>query len=114
AGTAGAGGQAGATGQGGAAGVGCAAQLTPEIYYNGQSTPVSSDGTSMRFYWVEYDSPNFKVHYLYGSPPSNEFTHPFQVDASVAGVFNVAVSDTRVAAAWNPAGQIAVYGTDYN
>src|SRR5437773_1650113 len=78
------------------------------------SSPVSSDGTSTRFYWVEYDPPNFTVRYLLGSPPANEYKHPFQIDASVANVFNVAVSESRVAAAWNSSGQVAVYGPDYS
>jgi hypothetical protein len=109
----GSGGSAGAAGSGGD-GVGCAAQLTPELYYEGQSAPVMSDGTSTRYYWAEYDSPNFKLHYLLGSPPANEYTHPWSVDASVAGIFSFAVSDTRVVATWNDAGEVAVYGTDYD
>src|SRR5262249_22820660 len=102
----------GSGGSGG--GTGCAAQMQPALFYEGMSPPVSSDGTSNRFYWVEYDTPNFTVRYLLGMPPPNEYQHPFQIDASVADVFNVAFSDTRVAAAWNFAGEIAVYGPDYN
>ena len=88
--------------------------MTPVLFYEGTSVPVSSDGTSTRYYWVEYDFTNFTVRYLLGSPPANEYLHPFEIDVTTADRFNVAVSDTRVAATWNAAGEIAVYGPDYN
>jgi hypothetical protein len=108
------GGSGGRGGAGGGGGAGCAAQMQPTLFWEGQSSPVSSDGTSTRYYWVEFDPPNFTVRYLLGAPPANEYKHPFQVEASVAGMFNVAVSETRVAATWNDVGEVAVYGLDYN
>jgi len=109
---AGAGGSGGGGAGGGSGGAACAAQMQPVMFYEGMSTPVSSDGTGSRYYWVEYDNPNFAVHYTEGAAPAAEKRHPFQIDASIAYRFNVAFSDTRVAATWNPQGELAVYGAD--
>jgi hypothetical protein len=114
-GTSGAGGRGGGGGTGGTGGAaGCAALMQPVLFYEGMSSPVWSDGIGTRFYWVEHDPPNFTIRYLLGSPPANMYQHPLLIDVTVAGMFGVAVSSTRVAASWNDTGQVAVYGPDYN
>ena len=108
-GTAGAGGRAGPAES---AGAGCAAQMTAEWFYRGNG-PVTSAGTSNRFYWVEYGSPYITVHYSPGQPAAHNL-HPLQIDNSTANAYEVTASDQRVAATWNVQGRLAVWGPDSN
>jgi hypothetical protein len=94
---------------GGSGGAGCAAQMQPVMFHQAQSGPVSSDGTTYRYYWVEFGTPWITFHYTDGTAVHDN-THPLQIDASVANTYNFAVDDMIVAATWNLQGKLAVYG----
>jgi hypothetical protein len=73
--------------------------------------PSITASTANRFYWMESTS-ILGFHYSQAQSLT-ENTHPIAIDSSTTnGVIDVAVSESRLVAAWGASGRLAVWGPD--
>jgi hypothetical protein len=86
--------------------------MQPMMFYRGMLAPAWTEGTSHRFYWAEQTTPYLAIEYSPGDVPAQKL-HPIQIDASLANSgFDLAASDTFLAATWYLDGRLAVWGPD--
>jgi len=79
------------------------------MFYSSDYGPAISDGTSTRYYWLEYGTPLATTHYA-SAPQPSEITHPYTFDPSASFSYDVAFGEGLLAGLTLPNGEPHIEG----